>query len=174
MILRDVNAQPSASRLTRSLLNALHTVAAVAAAATLAACGGTSSPTADEIVTATTDLQDGDQLTLGQTVLDLPLVAGPLTGRGTRDLPQFSTAGVYSIKLRCLGEGSAAVSIAAEQQELRPCDNGELGVGGGGVDGDNELTGEPGTVAARVVASDDLYWVAAVFSCQQTTELADC
>ncbi|WP_328291324.1 hypothetical protein OG218_00905 [Kineococcus sp. NBC_00420] len=137
---------------TRSLL-ALGT--ASLALTVLTSCG-TSTPDADAVIAGSHDLLASSQQ---------QLLLGPVPGTGSESLPDFTVDGAYEVKVRCIGDGAASITIDGQNHDPGNCSDGMTGLS-------SEATGQ--SVHVSVDGSEDLYWVAAVFRCTQTESTLSC
>jgi hypothetical protein len=123
-----------------------------AGALTLAALTncGSSTPDADAVIAGSHDLLASS---------DQALLLGPVPGEGIAQLPDVTINGDYLVKVRCIGTGSAAITINGQSSGSGDCSDGMSGRG-------DKANGQP--VHITVDGSKNLYWVAAVFACTKT------
>lgn len=144
----------TSSRRPATLLKATVLSTAVLAAA---GCSGPATPSLDEAIAA------AHELVANESYLDEVLIT-PHAGRGSATFDIPSTDAQRTVKISCLGEGELTVRVDGEERSSGRCDNGTVGIGLGGVDGDGNVVGTDVERQVELHSTDDLYWVATAFT----------
>lgn len=130
------------------------------AALLLAGCSPSAYPEPPTLAQA---IDAADALLAQDSMLEDVLVE-PRPGRGSAVFTFPATESARNFRIQCLGAGEMTVRLDGEERFSDSCEDKMFDVGAYGVDAENNITRTSSESVVEVEATDDVYWVAALYT----------